>query len=143
MSWSDFLISQAKDALNDTIQDTGNSTAKFQSTPEGKAVAYLSLIVMAIAPIILGSHKSVKYLKKQVDNLKVSADGETNHFNVFQSNFNIWTNGFLPQITGGQPDAMTTKDAAMFPIIASVALFGIYMFFKVDDDRGRLDLTML
>ena len=26
---------------------------------------------------------------------------------------------------------MSNKDAAMFPLIASVALFGIYIFFKV------------
>ena len=33
--------------------------------------------------------------------------------------------------TGEKPERMTQKDAAMFPIIASCALFGIYIVFKV------------
>ena len=33
--------------------------------------------------------------------------------------------------TGEKPERMTQKDAAMFPIIASCALFGIYVVFKV------------
>lgn len=37
----------------------------------------------------------------------------------------------LLQESGEQPERMTHKDAAMFPIIASGALFGLYIFFKV------------
>ncbi|CAG2179653.1 unnamed protein product, partial [Oppiella nova] len=33
--------------------------------------------------------------------------------------------------SGEQPETMTHKDAAMFPLIASAALFGLYIFFKV------------
>lgn len=33
--------------------------------------------------------------------------------------------------SGEKPDTMTQKDAAMFPIIASCALFGLYIFFQV------------
>ena len=33
--------------------------------------------------------------------------------------------------TGEKPETMTQKDAAMFPIIASCALFGLYIFFQV------------
>ncbi|XP_014786568.1 minor histocompatibility antigen H13 isoform X2 [Octopus bimaculoides] len=33
--------------------------------------------------------------------------------------------------SGEKPETMSSKDAAMFPIIASCALFGIYMIFKV------------
>ncbi len=33
--------------------------------------------------------------------------------------------------SGEKPDTMTQKDAAMFPIIASAALFALYIFFQV------------
>ncbi|KAK2176064.1 hypothetical protein NP493_685g01060 [Ridgeia piscesae] len=33
--------------------------------------------------------------------------------------------------SGEQSESMSNKDAAMFPLIASVALFGIYLFFKI------------
>ena len=33
--------------------------------------------------------------------------------------------------TGEAPETMTRRDAAMFPIIASCALFGLYVFFQV------------
>lgn len=36
----------------------------------------------------------------------------------------------LAQETGEQPETMTSKDAMMFPLIASCALFGLYVFFK-------------
>lgn len=36
-----------------------------------------------------------------------------------------------PQSTGEKADTMTKKDAMYFPLIASVALFGLYMFFKI------------
>ncbi|XP_054167096.1 minor histocompatibility antigen H13-like [Oppia nitens] len=32
--------------------------------------------------------------------------------------------------SGEKPETMTSKDAAMFPFIASAALFGLYLFFK-------------
>ncbi|KAK8770877.1 hypothetical protein V5799_025878, partial [Amblyomma americanum] len=32
--------------------------------------------------------------------------------------------------SGEKPETMTRKDAAMFPVIASGALFGLYIFFK-------------
>ena len=33
--------------------------------------------------------------------------------------------------TGEKPETMTQKDAMMFPIIASCALGGLYLFFKI------------
>merc|ERR1711934_1237870 len=33
--------------------------------------------------------------------------------------------------TGERPETMTQKDAMMFPIIASCALFGLYMIFNI------------
>ena len=38
---------------------------------------------------------------------------------------------YLCQDSGEKPETMTGKDAAMFPIIASCTLFGIYIIFKV------------
>lgn len=32
---------------------------------------------------------------------------------------------------GERPETMSHKDAAMFPLIASCALFGLYIFFQV------------
>ena len=37
----------------------------------------------------------------------------------------------LSQKNGEKPESMTSKDAAMFPIIASCTLLGLYIFFKV------------
>jgi minor histocompatibility antigen H13 len=35
------------------------------------------------------------------------------------------------QESGEQPETMSHTDAAMFPIIASAALFALYVFFQV------------
>ena len=52
--------------LNVTGNDTAqNATTKIPATPEGMAVAYSSLILMALLPIVIGSFRSVKYHKEQ------------------------------------------------------------------------------
>ena len=38
---------------------------------------------------------------------------------------------FFMQESGEQLESMSSKDAAMFPVFASVTLFGLYMFFQV------------
>merc|ERR1712142_636408 len=81
-----------------------NGTGRIPATPEGMVVAYSSLVIMALLPIFVGSFRSVKHHKEQ----KIS----------FQE-------------SGEKPETMSSKDAAMFPIIASCTLFGIYMIFKV------------
>ena len=82
-----------------------NGTAgKTPATPEGMAVAYGSLVVMALVPIFMGAFRSVKSHKEQKEEAKK---------------------------TGETPETMTQRDAAMFPIIASCALFGLYLFFQV------------
>ena len=43
----------------------GNATAKIPATPEGMAIAYGSLFLMAIVPIFIGSFRSVTYHKEQ------------------------------------------------------------------------------
>ena len=42
------------------------------------------------------------------------------------------------QDSGEKPETMSGKDAAMFPIIASCTLFGIYLIFQV---RPKLNLS--
>lgn len=51
------------------IEAVKNATEKPPTSIEGVAIAYLSLVIMAILPIFFGSFRSVKYLKEQ----KVSA----------------------------------------------------------------------
>ncbi|CAK1584923.1 unnamed protein product [Parnassius mnemosyne] len=76
-----------------------NATDKPPTSIEGIAIAYLSLVVMAVLPIFFGSFRSVKYLKEQKE-------------------------------SGERPETMSNKDALMFPIIASCALFALYIFFQ-------------
>ncbi|KAK6989610.1 Minor histocompatibility antigen H13 [Biomphalaria glabrata] len=84
----------------DAENGTSVNGTKIPATPEGMAIAYGSLFLMAIVPIFIGSFRSVTFHKEQKD-------------------------------SGEKPETMTHKDAAMFPIIASCALFGIYIVFKI------------
>ncbi|XP_067904685.1 minor histocompatibility antigen H13 [Heterodontus francisci] len=55
-------------AINATINDTAaaaNTTAKFVATPEGTAVAYGSLVFMALLPIFFGALRSVNCAKSK------------------------------------------------------------------------------
>jgi len=104
--------------LPELIQEKNitNSTGKPQATPEGMAMAYGSLVFMALLPIVVGAFRSVKHHKEQ------------------QTAY---------QTSGEKPDTMSHKDAAMFPIIASCALFGLYIFFQVfSKDHINLLLTV-
>ncbi|KAM3959277.1 minor histocompatibility antigen H13-like [Aphomia sociella] len=85
-----------EESVKETIK---NVTDKPPSSIEGVAIAYLSLVVMAILPIFFGSFRSVKYLKEQKE-------------------------------SGQSHETMSNKDALMFPLIASCALFGLYVFFQ-------------
>ena len=50
--------------VNITGNDTAaNTTAKIPASPEGMAVAYASLLIMAIVPIFVGAFRSVRYHK--------------------------------------------------------------------------------
>lgn len=81
---------------------TENANVKIPATPEGMFIAYTSLVIMALLPIFFGSKRSLTLQNEQ--------KGKEN---------------------GEKPDIMTKKDAMMFPIIASCALFGLYIFFKI------------
>ncbi|XP_014663862.1 PREDICTED: minor histocompatibility antigen H13-like [Priapulus caudatus] len=85
----------------ENVAEAAINGTKIPATPEGMAVAYTSLVVMALVPIFFGAYRSVKYHQEQ--------QKEEN-----------------PQV-----DRMTHRDAAMFPIYASCALFGLYVFFQV------------
>lgn len=55
------------DAVKEVVENiTENAnTKRTPSTPEGMAVAYGSLVIMAMLPIFLGSIRSVKHHKEQ------------------------------------------------------------------------------
>lgn len=90
-----------KDVVKENLTDEAtNGTGRIPATPEGIAVAYGSLVIMALLPIFLGSFRSVKHHKEQKE-------------------------------SGEKPEKMTHKDAAMFPVIASAALLGLYIFFQI------------
>lgn len=89
-----------------------NATTKPPSTPEGMFVAYGSLVIMAILPIYFGSYRSVHYHKE----------------NVRIVNRNI---SQISDLKFQKAEKMTSKDAAIFPIMASVALFSLYIVFKL------------
>merc|ERR1712142_331953 len=93
-------VKDVVDTVVETVNETLNATTKTPSTPEGMAVAYGSLVIMALIPIFLGAFRSVKHQDEQ-------------------------------KAAGEPVESMTSKDAAMFPLIASCALFGLYIFFKI------------
>ena len=51
--------------------------------------------------------------------------------NFLRMNWDVHFCLLYPQASGEKPETMSHKDAAMFPIIASAALFGLYVFFQV------------
>ncbi|EEB15662.1 minor histocompatibility antigen H13, putative [Pediculus humanus corporis] len=88
------------DAIKDNISDAiNNGTTKPPSSPEGVAVAYGSLVIMALLPIFLGSLRSVKHKDEQNK--------------------------------GSQKREMSNKEAAIFPLIASATLVGLYIGFQI------------
>ena len=59
---ADAVVNETVQELNET---TGNGTGKIPATPEGMAVAYGSLMVMALLPIYFGAFRSVRYHREQ------------------------------------------------------------------------------
>jgi len=63
---SDNLATAVNDSgqlINETAEK--NITEKVPATPEGMAVAYGSLVIMALVPIFFGSFRSVRYHREQ------------------------------------------------------------------------------
>lgn len=75
------FLQQAEDGvINEIKEDNVTSTASTRppSTPEGMAVAYGSLVIMAILPIFFGSYRSVVYHKGKVN---LNLNNHTEYFN--------------------------------------------------------------
>lgn len=51
--------------MENVTEAATNSTGKVPATPEGMALAYGSLVVMALIPIFCGSFRSVKHQQQQ------------------------------------------------------------------------------
>ncbi|XP_043252687.1 minor histocompatibility antigen H13 [Colletes gigas] len=89
----------------DTVKENSNPTMeRIPSTPEGMAIAYGSLIIMAILPIFFGSFRAVKHHKEMKEQYERS---------------------------GGQPDTMSRREAVIFPIISSFTLISLYLLYKI------------
>ncbi|XP_020293564.1 minor histocompatibility antigen H13 [Pseudomyrmex gracilis] len=95
------IVTQASENVTDIKNVT---STKEHLTREGMAIAYGSLIIMAILPIFFGSYRAVKHHKEQQQQYKES---------------------------GEQPETMSRKEAAMFPFISSFTLVGLYIVYKV------------
>ena len=63
------VTTEAPVIANDTAEAAINgTTGKIPSTPEGMALAYSSLLIMALIPIFVGAFRSVKSHKEQQEN---------------------------------------------------------------------------
>jgi len=98
------MAEDAASVVEEVAEAVKNGTAKVPATQEGMIIAYSSLVIMALIPIWFGSFRSVDSQKEQKEK---------------------------HETTGEKPETMTQKDAMMFPLIASCALFGLYMIFNI------------
>jgi nitrogen fixation/metabolism regulation signal transduction histidine kinase len=101
------------DTADETLNVTAEVTGRAVATREGVLTAYVSLIIMAVFPILVGAIRSVDYHRAAREKAKQS---------------------------GEAADRLTTKDAAMFPLIASGALLGLYIFFMVSLKTQFIDI---
>ena len=97
-------LAEAESLGQNLSEAAANVTTRTPASPEGMAIAYGSLVIMALLPIFFGAFRSIKSYEE------MKKQGEK---------------------TGEKPETMTQKEAAMFPIIASCALFGLYLFFQI------------
>ena len=51
--------------VENNLTNGTNETERFKATPEGLFIAYSSLVIMALIPIVIGSFKSVRHQKEQ------------------------------------------------------------------------------
>ncbi|XP_034151861.1 minor histocompatibility antigen H13 isoform X3 [Esox lucius] len=108
-------------ATDPNVTEAVNATvAKFVATPEGTALAYGSLVFMALLPIFFGALRSVSCGKSKVA-------GENGCDYEYRNSSDM-------------PETITGRDAARFPIIASCTLFGLYLFFKEYMHEGKPSL---
>ncbi|XP_043798953.1 minor histocompatibility antigen H13 [Apis laboriosa] len=100
------MASEVNEITAEASENNEAITGRISSTSEGMALAYGSLIIMAILPIFFGSYQAVKHHKEQQQQCKKS---------------------------GEQPDTMSRKEAAIFPFISSITLVGLYVLYKIFD----------
>lgn len=67
---ADLLNVVVAQASENITENATNTTGKPPGTPEGMAVAYGSLVIMAILPIFFGAYRSVNYHKEQVKQME-------------------------------------------------------------------------
>lgn len=65
-SASEAAVLEALNATDSNGTEALNATAKFVATPEGTALAYGSLVFMALLPIFFGALRSVTCSKSKV-----------------------------------------------------------------------------
>ncbi|KAK7570794.1 hypothetical protein V9T40_010161 [Parthenolecanium corni] len=99
--------------LNVNNQNITDQVHRSPATIEGMAVAYGSLVLMAVFPVFFGAIRSVKFHKSEVQKEKTS---------------------------GVAAEKLSYSDAAMFPFFASGALLILYTVFKVfsKDNLNRI-----
>lgn len=72
MSW---IIQQVNETLSEAASASSKTESagviKPKSTPEGMMTAYVSLVIMALIPIVVGAFKSVKAHNNQKEQSKV------------------------------------------------------------------------
>lgn len=132
--------SLANSLLNGTNSTNGTAEAdKFKASPQGLLIAYTSLVILALIPIVVGSFKSVKHQKKQQVCSRIQFNSAST-FKLEQSrDLDPYCSLFLNKKESGEEiETMSTKEAMMFPVIASVTLFGIYLVFQVSARRPSL-----
>lgn len=104
---------------------TTEATPRPPATPEGMAVAYGSLVLMAVFPVFYGALRSVNFHKSEKKKEKVWMP-------LFPQIPALGTNvGFQLQDSGVEAEKLSYSDAAMFPFLASGALLVLYFVFKV------------
>ena len=59
------MAEPATEEVQENVNASTNATARVPSTPEGMAIAYGSLVIMALVPILIGAFRSVRHHKEQ------------------------------------------------------------------------------
>ncbi|XP_070555809.1 minor histocompatibility antigen H13-like isoform X2 [Ptychodera flava] len=130
-------VSETIQQINETLNETAtNATVRTPSTPEGMAIAYGSLVVMALVPIFFGAFRSVRYHKEQkgfssMHEVDANRDPSGVNYSPTDDRYGGMFGMHVVEDSGETPEMMSSKDAAMFPIIASGTLLGIYIVFQI------------
>lgn len=67
------IVLQVNETVEEAVKEpTAAGSIKFKSTPEGMMTAYVSLVIMALIPIVVGAYKSVTHHHTQKEKSRVS-----------------------------------------------------------------------